>query len=149
MRPVARHHSWLVLRSTTRAAAEQRRPRSADRAATWWAAGVEAPRRGDDVGRRRSADRSGPALTAGPAALDDRTRWAAVGSLMAAGVVGAAQIGKSAAALPALQAEYGLSLAAASWFVSVISLLGAVGARPSAGWARAWASGVRSRPGWC
>jgi predicted MFS family arabinose efflux permease len=46
---------------------------------------------------------------------------------MAAGVVGAAQIGKSAAALPALQAEYGLSLAAASWFVSVISLLGAVG----------------------
>ena len=77
--------------------------------------------------RRRSAAQGGPAPIAAPPAPDDRTRWAAVGALMAAGVVGAAQVGKSAAALPALQAEYGLSLSAASWFVSVISLLGAVG----------------------
>jgi MFS family permease len=71
--------------------------------------------------------RSGPALTSGAAAPADRTRRAAVGALLAAGVVGAAQVGKSAAALPPLQVEYGLGLAAASWFVSVVSLLGAVG----------------------
>lgn len=46
---------------------------------------------------------------------------------MAAGVVAAAQVGKSAAALPVLQAEFDLSLTAAAWYLSVISLVGAVG----------------------
>jgi len=55
------------------------------------------------------------------------TRWAAVWSLMAAGFVGAAQVGKGAAALPVLQADFGLSASAAAWYLSAMSLLGAVG----------------------
>ena len=55
-----------------------------------------------------------------------RTRWAAVLSLMAAGVVAAAQIGKGAAALPVLEHEFGLSSTAGAWFLSVMSALGAV-----------------------
>ncbi|HEV7189270.1 MAG TPA: hypothetical protein VGN28_15370, partial [Blastococcus sp.] len=56
----------------------------------------------------------------------DVTFWGAVLALMAAGVVGAAQIGKGAAALPVLQAEFGLSSAGAAWFLSIVSVLGAV-----------------------
>ncbi|MEU2351014.1 MFS transporter [Modestobacter sp. NPDC049651] len=56
----------------------------------------------------------------------DRTRWAAVLSLMTAGVVAAAQIGKGAAALPVLADDFGLSAAAGAWFLSVMSALGAV-----------------------
>ena len=55
-----------------------------------------------------------------------RTRWVAVLSLMAAGVVAAAQIGKGAAALPVLEADFGLSSTAGAWFLSVMSALGAV-----------------------
>lgn len=61
------------------------------------------------------------------APVSDGTRWAAVWSLMAAGFVGAAQVGKGAAALPVLQAEFGLSASAAAWYLSAMSLLGAVG----------------------
>jgi cyanate permease len=56
----------------------------------------------------------------------DTTSWGAVLALMAAGVVGAAQIGKGAAALPVLQGEFGLSSAGAAWFLSIVSVLGAV-----------------------
>lgn len=56
----------------------------------------------------------------------DRTSWGAVVALVAAGVVGAAQIGKGAAALPVLQDEFGLSSAGAAWFLSVVSVIGAV-----------------------
>ncbi|MGY1706646.1 CynX/NimT family MFS transporter [Geodermatophilus sp. SYSU D00697] len=56
----------------------------------------------------------------------ETTRWAAVLSLMAAGVVAAAQIGKASAALPVLQDEFGLSTAAAAWFLSLVSAIGAV-----------------------
>ncbi|MHA6631636.1 MFS transporter [Pseudonocardia sichuanensis] len=49
-------------------------------------------------------------------------------------MVAAAQIGKSAAALPVLQLDFNLSLVAAAWFLSVISLLGAV-AGVGLGWA--------------
>ena len=45
---------------------------------------------------------------------------------MAAGVVGAAQIGKGSAALPVLQDEFALSSAGAAWFLSVVSAIGAV-----------------------
>lgn len=45
---------------------------------------------------------------------------------MAAGVTAAAQVGKSAAALPVVQAEFDLSLSTAAWFVSIISLIGAI-----------------------
>ncbi|WP_142026237.1 CynX/NimT family MFS transporter [Blastococcus colisei] len=47
-------------------------------------------------------------------------------SLMAAGVVGAAQIGKGSAALPVLQDEFLLSSSGAAWFLSVVSAIGAV-----------------------
>jgi cyanate permease len=56
----------------------------------------------------------------------DRTSWGAVVALVAAGVVGAAQIGKGAGALPVLQDEFGLSSAGAAWFLSVVSVIGAV-----------------------
>ncbi len=56
----------------------------------------------------------------------DSTSWAAVLALMAAGVVGAAQIGKGSAALPVLQDEFALSAAGAAWFLSIVSAIGAV-----------------------
>ena len=46
---------------------------------------------------------------------------------MAAGFVAAAQVGKGAAALPVLQAEFGLGASAAAWYLSAMSLLGALG----------------------
>ena len=57
---------------------------------------------------------------------DDATAWAAVLSLMAAGVVAAAQIGKGSAALPVLQDEFGFSSTGAAWYLSVVSAIGAV-----------------------
>jgi cyanate permease len=73
---------------------------------------------------------------AAPSTADPRhaiTSWGAVVALMAAGVVGAAQIGKGAAALPVLQEEFGLSSAGAAWFLSVVSVIGAV-AGAGLGW---------------
>lgn len=64
---------------------------------------------------RRAADRR-----------HDTTSWAAVLALVAAGVVGAAQIGKGSAALPVLQEEFALSSSGAAWFLSVVSAIGAV-----------------------
>jgi cyanate permease len=46
---------------------------------------------------------------------------------MGAGVVAAAQIGGAAAALPVLQAEFGLSSTTAAWYLSTVSALGAAG----------------------
>jgi predicted MFS family arabinose efflux permease len=74
---------------------------------------------------RAAAAVSGPAPPDTPS--KEGTRWAAVWSLMAAGFVGAAQVGKGAAALPVLQAEFGLNASAAAWYLSAMSLLGAVG----------------------
>jgi predicted MFS family arabinose efflux permease len=54
------------------------------------------------------------------------TSWGAVLSLMAAGVIGAAQIGKGSAALPVLQEEFLLSSSGAAWYLSVVSAIGAV-----------------------
>ena len=64
-----------------------------------------------------------------PAAAADagRTSWSAVAGLMGAGVVAAAQIGGAAAALPVLEAEFGLSSATAAWYLSTVSALGAAG----------------------
>ena len=56
-----------------------------------------------------------------------RTSWGAVAGLMGAGVVAAAQIGGAAAALPVLQAEFGLSSSSAAWYLSTVSALGAAG----------------------
>jgi cyanate permease len=54
------------------------------------------------------------------------TRWAAVAGLMAAGFVAAAQVGKGAASLTVLEAQFGLSASAAAWYLSAMSALGAV-----------------------
>ncbi|CCG03479.1 CynX/NimT family MFS transporter [Blastococcus saxobsidens] len=83
----------------------------------------ERQRQRDAGGRaRRRAGRPGP----GPGNGHGDTSWAAVLSLMAAGVIGAAQIGKGSAALPVLQLEFGLSSSGAAWFLSVVSAIGAV-----------------------
>ena len=77
------------------------------------------------VSSRAAAAAGGPTPAGTPAAAG--TRWAAVLSLMAAGIVGAAQVGKGAAALPVLQDHFGLSASAAAWYLSAMSALGAIG----------------------
>jgi cyanate permease len=77
--------------------------------------------RAGGAGARRRAQGAGPA-----APRDDATSWGAVLSLVAAGVVAAAQVGKGSAALPVLQDEFMLSASGAAWFLSVVSVLGAV-----------------------
>jgi cyanate permease len=72
------------------------------------------------------ASRSTAAARSSADQRHDITSWGAVLALMAAGVVGAAQIGKGAAALPVLQVQFGLSSAGAAWFLSVVSVIGAV-----------------------
>src|SRR5947209_2482484 len=76
------------------------------------------------AGRLRPPRTSRPTSDVAPAVC---RRVAAVGSLMAAGIVGAAQVGKGAAALTVLQADFGLSASAAAWYLSAMSALGAVG----------------------
>ncbi|HEX7967939.1 MAG TPA: MFS transporter [Stellaceae bacterium] len=56
----------------------------------------------------------------------DRTRWLVVWAVIAAGVVGAFQIGKAPVALPQLRAELGLGLVGAGWVVSMFNVLGAL-----------------------
>src|SRR3954452_18961378 len=83
---------------------------------------------GEEVSWSSRAAASPAAGSSASAAPDpaDATRWAAVLSLMAAGIVGAAQVGKGAAALPVLQADFGLSASAAAWYLSAMSALGAI-----------------------
>src|SRR5947209_7473754 len=52
------------------------------------------------------------------------TRWPVVSLAVAAGMVGACQIGKAAIALPALRADLGLGLAAAGWVLSIFNVIG-------------------------
>ncbi len=54
-----------------------------------------------------------------------RTDWPAVFLAVGAGVAAAFQVGKAPIALPFIRAEMGLDLAAASWVLSVLALLGA------------------------
>jgi len=55
---------------------------------------------------------------------DPATRWPLVLLLVGAAVVAAFQIGKAPAALPAIRADLGLDLVAASWVVAIFNLLG-------------------------
>jgi MFS family permease len=55
------------------------------------------------------------------------TDWTQVCLILAAGVVGAAQIGKVAIAIPALREDLDLSLVAVSWIFGAYALLGAFG----------------------
>ncbi len=75
-----------------------------------------APTSGGAVGNPSSA---GPA----PGSV---TSWAAVCSLVAAGIIGAVQIGKGSAALPVLRDGFGLDSSTAAWYLSVVSAMGAV-----------------------
>jgi MFS family permease len=58
--------------------------------------------------------------------MQARTTWPAVSAALAAGVVAASYVGKLPPALPALKAEFALSLVAAGWVVSLFNLLAAV-----------------------
>src|SRR3954452_23910653 len=73
---------------------------------------------------RASAAVRSPAVAEVP--RGEGTRWAAVASLMACGFVAAVQVGKGAAALPVLQADFGRRASAAAWYLSAMSALGAV-----------------------
>jgi MFS family permease len=62
--------------------------------------------------------------------MTGRTSWLAVAAALLAGVVAAGYVGKLPPALPALKAEFGLSLVAAGWVVSTfntVALATAVG----------------------
>jgi predicted MFS family arabinose efflux permease len=56
--------------------------------------------------------------------MQNNTNWTAVATVFAAGIVGAAYVGKMPTALPQLQQELGLSLVAVSWLVSIFNLIG-------------------------
>ncbi|HSD52558.1 MAG TPA: MFS transporter [Burkholderiales bacterium] len=55
--------------------------------------------------------------------MSERTRWPAVVAAIATGVVAAAYVGKLPPALPALTDEFGLSLVAAGWVVSMFNVI--------------------------
>lgn len=55
------------------------------------------------------------------------TRWGAIGLILFAGAVGAAQIGKLPGALPAIRAELGIGLFVAGLVISAIVVVGATG----------------------
>lgn len=55
-----------------------------------------------------------------------KTSWPAVATLVAAGVVGAFQVGKAPIAIPLVRAEMGLDLSQAAWLLSTFAFMGAV-----------------------
>jgi cyanate permease len=55
--------------------------------------------------------------------MHTRTSWTAVTALLVAGVVGAGAVGKLPGALPLLREEFGLSLVAAGWVVSMFNTI--------------------------
>ena len=59
------------------------------------------------------------------------TDWTAAGVLIAAGILGACQIGKAAVAVPLLQRELGLTLVAAAWVVGAYGTLAAFAGLPA------------------
>lgn len=60
--------------------------------------------------------------------MTDRTNWTAVAVALLAGVVGAAYVGKLPPALPLLKDEFGLSLVAAGWVVTMFNTIAIAGA---------------------
>lgn len=63
--------------------------------------------------------------------MPERTRWSLILALVGAGLIAAFQVGKAAVALPLLQRELSLSLAAAAWIVGIFGMLGATLGLPS------------------
>ncbi|MGI6247666.1 MAG: CynX/NimT family MFS transporter [Pseudochelatococcus sp.] len=66
-------------------------------------------------------------VTLAPASTPVSTRWDAVFLLVGAGVVAAFQVGKAVIAIPMLQSDMGLDLAAIGWLTGVFALLGLIG----------------------
>ena len=62
-------------------------------------------------------------LTCDNKSLLTRTQWPAVWAAIAAGIIGAAYVGKLPPAIPQLREEFGLSLVAAGWVNSVFNTL--------------------------
>ncbi len=60
--------------------------------------------------------------------MTERTDWLAFTVALCAGIVAAAFVGKLPPALPALKAEFGLSLVAAGWVVSMFNVIAILGA---------------------
>ena len=54
----------------------------------------------------------------------ERTRWGVVALVVGVGVIVAFQIGKVPTALPAIRAEFGLSLTDGAWVISIFNVLG-------------------------
>lgn len=74
---------------------------------------------------------------------DTVTSWPAIGFAVAAGMIGACQVGKAAIALPALRTDLGMGLAAAGWVLSIFNLIGvAFGMALGVGIGR-WATAAR------
>lgn len=69
-------------------------------------------------------------MTAAVSTQDARTDWLAVSVVVASGIVAALQVGKAAIAMPLVQAEFGLDLAALGWLASIFAVLGMVGGIP-------------------
>ncbi|ANH03009.1 MFS transporter [Shinella sp. HZN7] len=65
--------------------------------------------------------------TLAPTSAPVSTRWGAVSLLVGAGVVAALQVGKTVIAIPMLQSDMGLDLAAIGWLTGVFAVLGLVG----------------------
>lgn len=57
----------------------------------------------------------------------ERTDWAGVMTVVAAGVVAAMQVGKGLIAGPLLQSDLGLDLSALGWITSIFAIVGVVG----------------------
>jgi MFS family permease len=63
--------------------------------------------------------------------MPTRTRWGLILVLVGSGLIASFQIGKAVVALPLLQRELSLSLAAAAWIVGIFATLGATLGLPS------------------
>ncbi|OCP07151.1 MULTISPECIES: MFS transporter [unclassified Ensifer] len=63
--------------------------------------------------------------------IRERTDWAGVAAVVAAGIVAAMQVGKGLIAGPMLQSDLGLDLAALGWVTSVFAVVGVVGGMPA------------------
>ena len=60
-----------------------------------------------------------------------RTRWGLILAIIAAGVIAAFQVGKAVIAVPLIQRELSLSLAAAAWIVGIYATLDAAAVLPA------------------
>ena len=63
-----------------------------------------------------------------PSRVTERTHWAAVAAVLAAGLAIALNVGKVPVALPALRAELGLTLVQAGWVSSMLTTVAVFGA---------------------